>query len=88
MAHEDFRITLETVDFIIDSNAYLRTFRIEAKGNTRQLCHIQYLGWPDHGVPTSFVEFENFLSTVSDKRGQTGDGSMIVHCRYMMHGIS
>lgn len=47
----------------------------------RELTQIQYLAWPDHGVPDDSTDFLDFVSLVRTKRaGQ--DQPMVVHCRY------
>ncbi|TNN72123.1 Tyrosine-protein phosphatase non-receptor type 4 [Liparis tanakae] len=45
----------------------------------RELTQIQYLAWPDHGVPDDSTDFLDFVSLVRTKRaGQ--DQPMVVHC--------
>lgn len=47
----------------------------------RELTQIQYLAWPDHGVPDDSTDFLDFVALVRSKRaGQ--DQPMVVHCRY------
>ena len=47
----------------------------------RELTQIQYLAWPDHGVPDDSTDFLDFVALVRTKRaGQ--DQPMVVHCRY------
>lgn len=47
----------------------------------RELTQIQYLAWPDHGVPDDSTDFLDFVALVRTKRaGQ--DHPMVVHCRY------
>lgn len=46
----------------------------------RELTQIQYLAWPDHGVPDDSTDFLDFVALVRTKRaGQ--DQPMVVHCR-------
>uniref|UniRef100_A0A4W6G8V5 Tyrosine-protein phosphatase n=1 Tax=Lates calcarifer TaxID=8187 RepID=A0A4W6G8V5_LATCA len=45
----------------------------------RELTQIQYLAWPDHGVPDDSTDFLDFVALVRTKRaGQ--DQPMVVHC--------
>lgn len=47
----------------------------------RELTQIQYLAWPDHGVPDDSTDFLDFVALVRTKRaGQ--DQPMVVHCRW------
>lgn len=47
----------------------------------REVTQIQYLAWPDHGVPDDSTDFLDFVALVRSKRaGQ--DQPMVVHCRY------
>uniref|UniRef100_A0A7N6BY84 Tyrosine-protein phosphatase n=1 Tax=Anabas testudineus TaxID=64144 RepID=A0A7N6BY84_ANATE len=45
----------------------------------RELTQIQYMAWPDHGVPDDSTDFLDFVALVRAKRaGQ--DHPMVVHC--------
>lgn len=46
----------------------------------RQICQMQYLAWPDHGVPDDSSDFLNFVSQVRSKRADTPE-PVVVHCR-------
>lgn len=49
-------------------------------GQQRELTQIQYLAWPDHGVPDDSTDFLDFVALVRSKRaGQ--DQPVVVHCR-------
>lgn len=53
----------------------------------RELTQIQYLAWPDHGVPDDSTDFLDFVGLVRAKRaGQ--DHPMVVHCRYSFHSVN
>lgn len=53
----------------------------------RELTQIQYLAWPDHGVPDDSTDFLDFVALVRTKRaGQ--DQPMVVHCRYECLSVS
>ncbi len=41
---------------------------------------MQYLAWPDHGVPDDSSDFLNFVSQVRSKREDTPE-PVVVHCR-------
>ncbi|XP_051978355.1 tyrosine-protein phosphatase non-receptor type 4b isoform X2 [Xyrauchen texanus] len=45
----------------------------------RHICQMQYLAWPDHGVPDDSSDFLNFVSHVRSKRTDT-DEPVVVHC--------
>ncbi|XP_067271771.1 tyrosine-protein phosphatase non-receptor type 4b isoform X3 [Pseudorasbora parva] len=45
----------------------------------RQICQMQYLAWPDHGVPDDSSDFLNFVSQVRSKRADAPD-PVVVHC--------
>uniref|UniRef100_A0AAR2LDG3 protein-tyrosine-phosphatase n=1 Tax=Pygocentrus nattereri TaxID=42514 RepID=A0AAR2LDG3_PYGNA len=44
-----------------------------------QLCQMQYMAWPDHGVPDDSTDFLNFVSLVRSKRGDSEE-PVVVHC--------
>lgn len=47
----------------------------------RELTQIQYLAWPDHGVPDDSTDFLDLVALVRTKRaGQ--DQPVVVHCRW------
>lgn len=41
---------------------------------------MQYMAWPDHGVPVDSSDFLNFVSQVRGKRAETQE-PVVVHCR-------
>ncbi|TRZ00993.1 hypothetical protein DNTS_033377, partial [Danionella cerebrum] len=45
----------------------------------RQICQMQYLAWPDHGVPDDSSDFLKFVGEVRSKRGETAE-PVVVHC--------
>ncbi|XP_056144880.1 tyrosine-protein phosphatase non-receptor type 4 [Lampris incognitus] len=45
----------------------------------RELTQIQYLAWPDHGVPDDSTDFLDFVALVRSKRAGR-DQPMVVHC--------
>uniref|UniRef100_A0A8C2E705 protein-tyrosine-phosphatase n=1 Tax=Cyprinus carpio TaxID=7962 RepID=A0A8C2E705_CYPCA len=49
-------------------------------GESRELTQIQYLAWPDHGVPDDSTDFLDFVALVRSKRAGK-DEPVVVHCR-------
>nr|XP_033801316.1 tyrosine-protein phosphatase non-receptor type 4 isoform X3 [Geotrypetes seraphini] len=49
------------------------------KNESRQLTQIQYIAWPDHGVPDDSSDFLNFVCLVRKKRNGR-DEPVVVHC--------
>ncbi|XP_048834123.1 tyrosine-protein phosphatase non-receptor type 4-like [Brienomyrus brachyistius] len=45
----------------------------------RQLTQIQYVAWPDHGVPDDSTDFLDFVNLVRNKRAGR-DEPVVVHC--------
>uniref|UniRef100_A0A8C2CUJ4 protein-tyrosine-phosphatase n=1 Tax=Cyprinus carpio TaxID=7962 RepID=A0A8C2CUJ4_CYPCA len=45
----------------------------------RLICQMQYLAWPDHGVPDDSSDFLNFVSQVRSKRADAPE-PVVVHC--------
>lgn len=67
-----------------DRGAFLeRTFKItdpETK-ETHYVTHLQYLAWPDQGVPDDDTDFLKLIFKVRELRGQDpNDSPVIVHC--------
>uniref|UniRef100_A0A8C2E6E2 Uncharacterized protein n=1 Tax=Cyprinus carpio TaxID=7962 RepID=A0A8C2E6E2_CYPCA len=48
-------------------------------GESRELTQIQYLAWPDHGVPDDSTDFLDFVTLVRSKRAGK-DEPVVVHC--------
>lgn len=65
----DVRLTGESYE-----NAWIvRHFmlRCDATGEERLVKHLQYVMWPDHGVPRDSRDFINFVSLVREMRSET-----------------
>ncbi|KAJ8923374.1 hypothetical protein NQ315_001932 [Exocentrus adspersus] len=45
---------------------------------SREIKHMQYIAWPDHGVPDSPQQFLSFTEKVREAR--KGDAPVVVHC--------
>uniref|UniRef100_A0A672TGH4 Tyrosine-protein phosphatase n=1 Tax=Sinocyclocheilus grahami TaxID=75366 RepID=A0A672TGH4_SINGR len=48
-------------------------------GESREFTQIQYLAWPDHGVPDDSTDFLDFVALVRSKRAGK-DEPVVVHC--------
>ncbi|KAF4521553.1 hypothetical protein B566_EDAN001273 [Ephemera danica] len=48
-------------------------------GEERQVSHMQYLAWPDHGVPDDCSDFLGFCQKVRQARSGTAE-PVVVHC--------
>ncbi|OAF72157.1 hypothetical protein A3Q56_00036 [Intoshia linei] len=78
-----FNITLESCTTM---NGYIyRIFTIinadqmPQESNVRQVVHLQYTSWPDHGVPTDFDNFIQFIQVVREEKKGILENT-IVHC--------
>jgi len=60
-----------------------RVFKIknsaEPEEAEREMIHLQYVGWPDHGIPPSPQHFLQLMNLVDDAIQQRG-GSIGIHC--------
>lgn len=45
---------------------------------SREIKHMQYIAWPDHGVPESPQQFLSFTEKV--RQSKKGDVPLVVHC--------
>lgn len=52
----------------------------------RQICQMQYLAWPDHGVPDDSTDFLNFVGQVRSKRADAPE-PVVVHCRSGLENV-
>ena len=50
------------------------------KHNSKIINQIQYLGWPDHGVPEDLTSFNNFVIKCENLI-KSNAGTAVVHCR-------
>ncbi|XP_064402254.1 tyrosine-protein phosphatase non-receptor type 4-like [Halichondria panicea] len=48
-------------------------------GEERNVVHMQYIDWPDHGIPGSKLDFLRFVQSMRTLRGQV-KGPVVVHC--------
>lgn len=49
-------------------------------GEEHTVTHLQYVAWPDHGVPDDSSDFLEFVKYVRSLR--VGGEPALVHCRY------
>ncbi|GAA6220706.1 tyrosine-protein phosphatase non-receptor type 3-like [Lates japonicus] len=54
------------------------TLRHTQQGEERAVTHLQYVAWPDHGVPDDPSDFLLFISSVRERR--KGEEPLMVHC--------
>ncbi|XP_069051113.1 tyrosine-protein phosphatase non-receptor type 3 isoform X1 [Lepisosteus oculatus] len=47
-------------------------------GEDRSVTHLQYVAWPDHGVPDDPSDFLDFVNFIRQKRGE--NDPLFVHC--------
>ncbi|CAG11918.1 unnamed protein product, partial [Tetraodon nigroviridis] len=48
------------------------------RGEERAVTHLQYVAWPDHGVPDDPSDFLLFATSIGERR--RGDEPLMVHC--------
>ena len=44
--------------------------------------HYQYIGWPDHSIPTSNFNLARLVMDVESSRSTLSETSITIHCRY------
>ncbi|XP_054165930.1 tyrosine-protein phosphatase 1-like [Oppia nitens] len=57
-----------------------RTFLLQDSKEERQVRHLQYLAWPDHGVPERDHDFLELIQSVRRTRQQFPVSPFVVHC--------
>ncbi|XP_064825639.1 tyrosine-protein phosphatase non-receptor type 4-like isoform X2 [Oncorhynchus masou masou] len=77
--HGDFQVSCVTEE---EQSAFLvreiTLTHLESE-ESRSLTQIQYMAWPDHGVPDDYTDFLDFVSLVRRKR-EGKEEPVIVHC--------
>lgn len=63
----------------MNSVGIYKNFLLLQTGEERQVSHMQYLAWPDHGVPDECSDFLAFCQKVRQARAGTGE-PVVVHC--------
>ncbi|BFZ01359.1 hypothetical protein BsWGS_04397 [Bradybaena similaris] len=79
---EDFGTLQVTCVKEEDSNSFsFRDFNLNhvETGETRHIKHMQYIAWPDHGVPDDPSDFLHFVMLVRQNRKGTAEPT-VVHC--------
>ncbi|CAL8093173.1 unnamed protein product [Calicophoron daubneyi] len=71
-AHREFTIT----QLPLPRNAALAGSR---PSEVRHVTQLQYISWPDHGVPKDSADFISFVERVRKARGSS-DAPVVVHC--------
>lgn len=64
----------------IEESRYVDYILRTLEYNSKKVLHVQYLGWPDHGVPNDIVSFAKFVTTCEDLI-KSAPGTIVVHCR-------
>jgi tyrosine-protein phosphatase non-receptor type 3 len=85
VSHAGHDITCVSVrhNDVYDPKMTVTTLKIRGdEAEERTLHHIQYLAWPDHGVPSSTSEFLATMQEMLDLRTKTSDraGYTLIHC--------
>lgn len=52
------------------------------KHKSKVIYQLQYLGWPDHGVPNDLGSFTKFILKCEELI-KSVEGGIVVHCRYI-----
>ncbi|TSO88059.1 Tyrosine-protein phosphatase non-receptor type 4 [Bagarius yarrelli] len=77
--YDGFQVSCQTEEgnsaFLVREMTLTRTETEES----RELTQIQYLAWPDHGVPDDSTDFLDFVALVRSKRARK-DEPVVVHC--------
>ncbi|KAL5474425.1 hypothetical protein EMCRGX_G026370 [Ephydatia muelleri] len=77
---EQYRITLK---FVAQNSVTTRCFSLRhiPSNQVREITHLQYSEWPDHGIPEDPQPFLDFVGTVHSLRQQYHSGvPVLVHC--------
>eukprot|EP01097_Dermamoeba_algensis_P011403 TRINITY_DN882_c0_g2_i1.p1 TRINITY_DN882_c0_g2~~TRINITY_DN882_c0_g2_i1.p1 ORF type:complete len:419 (-),score=57.77 TRINITY_DN882_c0_g2_i1:237-1493(-) len=77
---DGFKIQLVSKEKIENSHLVVRSLVLtETKSQeTRKVTHLQYIEWPDHGLPSSTKTFRELMN-LADEANQKG-GPFVVHC--------
>jgi protein tyrosine phosphatase len=85
LVFSNFKIILESEDFLIDNSILRRNFKIDFFSNEESvnICQLHVLSWPDHSVPdeiSGYKMIELLLSFIDDYSKMTTP--VVIHCRY------
>jgi len=53
---------------------------VETNIESREVTHLQYRGWPDHGVPHEYSSFIKLFEVYRKIRGQSSGRPVVTHC--------
>jgi len=67
-----------SVAFSLALSLSLSVFFLQS-GQQRSITHLQYVAWPDHGVPEDSSDFLDFVQSMRSMRGKSVP--LMVHCR-------
>ncbi|XP_067866734.1 tyrosine-protein phosphatase non-receptor type 3-like isoform X2 [Heterodontus francisci] len=76
----NFQVTCHSADYSIAYVFREMTLTNLETGLERAVSHIQYIAWPDHGVPDDSTDFFDFVTCVRQKRIGRDNEPVIVHC--------
>ena len=65
-----------------DPKMTVTTLQVVADGEERTIQHLQFLAWPDHGVPQGTASFLTTMDEMLRLRSRTSDraGFTLIHC--------
>eukprot|EP01137_Pigoraptor_chileana_P022143 Opistho-2@86737 len=80
MEVEGFHVT--TLSEVEDGDAHTRTLEVVevATGARREIEHVHYQGWPDHGVPSSPDSLLKLVRVAMDHRATHAGQPIVLHC--------
>ncbi|XP_032905530.1 tyrosine-protein phosphatase non-receptor type 3 isoform X1 [Amblyraja radiata] len=76
----NFQVTCHLEDCSIAYVVREMTLTNLETGLERVVSHLQYVAWPDHGVPDDSMDFFDFVTFVRKKRIGRDNEPIIVHC--------
>ncbi|XP_072431675.1 tyrosine-protein phosphatase non-receptor type 3-like isoform X1 [Chiloscyllium punctatum] len=76
----NFHVTCHSEEYSIAYVFREMTLTNLETGLERDVSHLQYVAWPDHGVPDDPMDFFDFVTCVRQKRIGRDNEPVIVHC--------
>ena len=64
----------------------MTSFVAQKASEVRQIRQMQYIAWPDHGVPDDCADFLTFVQRVRQSRTGVVEPT-VVHCRSARAGV-
>lgn len=75
------KIDVKLIRQEIYANYLIRTFVIRKEdGKERKLVHLQFVDWPEHGIPTDPTPFVDFVAKVELETPVNNAHPIVVHC--------